>query len=84
MHHKVVLGDDALCTIGTANFDNRSFRMNFEITMAFADPDFGAHVARMLEEDFKHSRPMQGPELAGRNFWYRFAVRASRLTAPIP
>ena len=37
MHQKVMLIDDCYCTIGTANFDNRSFRLNFKITMAFAD-----------------------------------------------
>jgi cardiolipin synthase len=83
MHHKVVLVDDEYCTIGTANFDNRSFRLNFEITMAFADADFTSQVARMLEDDFAQARPMQGDELSRSGFWFRFAVQASRLTAPV-
>ena len=83
MHHKVVLVDDEYCTVGTANFDNRSFRLNFEITMAFADTNFAGQVAAMLENDFAQSRPMRGDELARRNFWYRFAVRAARLSAPV-
>lgn len=37
-------------TVGTANFDNRSFRLNFEITIAAADTDFAAEVGRMLGE----------------------------------
>jgi len=83
MHHKIVVVDDEYCTVGTANFDNRSFRLNFEITMAFADADFTRQVAAMLEDDFADSRPMRGDELSNRSFWYRFAVRASILTAPI-
>jgi cardiolipin synthase len=83
MHHKVVLIDDAFGTIGTANFDNRSFRLNFEITMAFADPDLASQVEAMLEADFAESRPVELKELQDRNFWYRFAVRAARLTAPV-
>jgi cardiolipin synthase len=83
MHHKIVLVDDQYCTVGTANFDNRSFRLNFEITMAFADADFADQVAKMLESDFTQSRPMRGIELSQRNFWYRFGVRAAMLTAPI-
>ena len=35
MHQKVMLVDHDYCSIGTANFDNRSFRLNFEITMVF-------------------------------------------------
>jgi cardiolipin synthase len=83
MHHKIMLVDDEYCTVGTANFDNRSFRLNFEITMAFADADFAAQVKKMLESDFTQARPMLGSELAQRSFWYRFGVRAALLTAPV-
>ena len=83
MHHKVMLVDDGYCTIGTANFDNRSFRLNFEVTMAVADADFAGQVAAMIENDFAQSRAMRGDELDRRNFWYRFAVRLARLSAPV-
>ena len=83
MHHKIMLVDDEYCTIGTANFDNRSFRLNFEITMAFADSDFAGQVTKMLENDFTQARPMLGSELSQRSFWYRFGVRAAMLTAPV-
>ncbi len=83
MHQKVVVVDDEICTIGTVNFDNRSFRLNFEITMAVADRDFTAQVTAMLERDFAASRPAAASELAARGFWYRLAVRAARLMAPI-
>lgn len=83
MHHKVVVVDDDYCTVGTANFDNRSFRLNFEVTMAFADKDFAAQVTRMLEADFANARLGTAKELRERGFWYRFAVRAAMLLAPI-
>ena len=37
MHHKVILVDDDLAAVGTANFDNRSMRLNFEMMLVFAD-----------------------------------------------
>lgn len=83
MHHKVVLIDDEIATIGTANFDNRSFRLNFEITMLFVDRDFAARVALMLEEDFRHAIQATPEQLRERRFWYQLAVRAARLLAPI-
>lgn len=83
LHHKVVVVDDDYCSVGTANFDNRSFRLNFEITLAIANRDFTQQVIRMLENDFASARPVTVAELAARRFWFRFAVRASRLTAPI-
>jgi len=83
MHHKIVVVDDNYCTVGTANFDNRSFRLNFEMTMAFADKDFTAQVARMLEGDFAESRLATGSELRARGFWRRLAVRSAMLLAPV-
>ncbi len=83
LHHKVMLVDDEYCTVGTANFDNRSFRLNFEITMAVADADLTGQVARMMEDDFSHSSPMTVKDLEARGFWYRFAVQGARLMAPV-
>lgn len=82
-HQKVVLVDDLYCTIGTANFDNRSFRLNFEITIAFADKAFTQEVAEMLEADFAQSTPMRTQDFRAKPVWYRFGVKLSSLTAPI-
>ena len=83
MHQKVMLIDDRYCTIGTANFDNRSFRLNFEITIAFADTELAAQVHQMLERDFADSKLVKAQELKVRGFWFRFAVRCARLMAPV-
>lgn len=83
LHQKVMLVDDALATVGTANFDNRSFRLNFEITAAVADQDFARAVESMLEVDFSKSRLMERDEYSQKSFWFKLAVRSSRLTAPI-
>ncbi|MDX1438469.1 MAG: cardiolipin synthase, partial [Rubricoccaceae bacterium] len=40
MHQKVCLVDNDYATVGTANMDNRSFRLNFELTCLFNDADF--------------------------------------------
>jgi cardiolipin synthase len=82
-HQKIVVVDDEYCTVGTANFDNRSFRLNFEISMAFADRDFAGQVAAMLENDFAESRPMSMEELNASSFWFRFGVNAARLSSPV-
>ncbi len=83
MHQKVMLVDDRYCTIGTANFDNRSFRLNFEITIVFADRDLAGQVHEMLERDFGDSTRVTTRELHERGFWFRLAVRGARLMAPI-
>ena len=40
LHEKVMLVDDDLSTVGTPNFDNRSFRLNFEVTSVIVDEEF--------------------------------------------
>jgi len=83
LHQKVALIDDEIASVGTANFDNRSFRLNFEITGVVRDSAFAADVERMLEEDFGRSREVAAGELAAKPWWFRFGVRLAALTAPI-
>ena len=83
LHQKVMLIDDSVAAVGTANFDNRSFRLNFEITAVVADVGFAAAVERMFEADFARSRRMEPGEYEQKPWWFRFAVRAARLTSPV-
>jgi cardiolipin synthase len=82
MHHKVILVDNDLAAIGTANFDNRSIRLNFELMLVFADKPFAATVCEMLENDFANCRQATADELASRPFVFRMAVSVARLFAP--
>ena len=83
MHQKVFLVDDAASAIGTANLDNRSFRLNFEITGIVLDRDFADQVAHMLESDFSRARKMTLEEVEEKPFWFKAAARAAYLTAPL-
>jgi cardiolipin synthase len=84
LHQKAMLIDDRVATIGTANFDNRSFRLNFEITAVIGDnPAFLTGVERMFGNDFAHAREVPSDELSTRPWWFRFGVQLARLTSPI-
>jgi cardiolipin synthase len=83
LHQKVMLIDDLVATIGTANFDNRSFRLNFEITAVVADTAFVTEVEQMLEDDFAHSREMTASDVNDRSFWFKLGIRLARLTSPV-
>ena len=78
-----MLVDDHLATIGTANFDNRSMRLNFEVTMVFYNEDFGQQVEAMLLRDFEASRQVAATDYTESSLPFRFAVRAARLLAPV-
>ncbi|QOC22045.1 cardiolipin synthase [Wenzhouxiangella sp. AB-CW3] len=82
MHAKVFLIDDRGGAVSTVNMDNRSFRLNFELTALVADPTFAGQVERMFENDFASSREMVENEVADMPLWIRLASRAANLFAP--
>jgi len=55
LHEKVMLIDNEVSTVGTANFDNRSFRLNFEVTAVIVDREFASRMKAMFEDDFAHA-----------------------------
>jgi cardiolipin synthase len=83
LHQKVMLIDNRLAAVGTANLDNRSFRLNFEITGFSSDRKFVDEVEAMLVTDFGHSREATVEEFTRKPFLSRAACRAARLLAPI-
>jgi len=83
LHEKVMLIDEDVSTVGTANFDNRSFRLNFEITGIVKDRDFASGIEKMFIDDFSHSREMTREDISSMSFGFRLATRFARLTAPI-
>jgi cardiolipin synthase A/B len=83
LHQKVMIVDDSLSAIGSANLDNRSFRLNFEVIGIVSDTGFNAEVSQMLEADFTRSERTGADALANRPYWFRLAVRLSRMLAPI-
>jgi len=83
LHQKVMLIDHQTATVGTANFDNRSMRLNFEVTVMVVDKEFARQVEEMLTADFAASRQLSPDDLDNRSFLFRFVVRAARLLSPI-
>lgn len=83
LHQKVFLVDDSAAAVGTANLDNRSFRLNFEVTGIVLDQEFASQVEKMLRNDFERSRKMTLTEIEEKPIWFKAAARAAYLTAPL-
>ena len=83
LHQKALLVDDSFAAVGTANFDNRSFRLNFEITLAVSGPWFASDVARMFESDFAESVQVRRDDYESRPLYFKAGAQAARLLAPI-
>ncbi len=83
LHQKVMLIDDDVATVGTVNFDNRSFHINFEITLLTVDHKFAQETEEMLIKDFNECRQLEGNEYKDKPFWFKVIVRVATLMAPI-
>ena len=83
LHQKALLIDDDIACVGTANLDNRSFRLNFEAMVVVADEGFARAVEAMLQRDFEQSREHVEADYQERPFWFKLGVRTARLLAPV-
>jgi len=83
MHQKVFLVDDILAGVGTANMDNRSFRLNFEITIFIEDDMFCQQIEAMFMEDFRHCIETGPTEFDSKNILQKTAIKFARLLSPI-
>jgi len=84
LHQKVILVDDRIAGVGTVNFDNRSFRINFEITVWFTHERMVAEVDKMLRKDFAAARKVDLDQRGVRPPpLMRFLSEAARLLSPI-
>ena len=81
LHAKTAIVDDALAIVGTANLDNRSFRLNFEVVAAFYGGQCVADLARAFEVDLARAKPQLRRE-ARSPFAQRLLGSAARLLAP--
>ncbi|MBL0214922.1 MAG: cardiolipin synthase [Myxococcales bacterium] len=83
IHAKTMVCDDDIGVIGTANLDNRSFRLNFEV-IAIA---YGAKVNAALAEAFTHDldgcRELTRHDLEVARLRTRFGQAAARLISPL-
>jgi cardiolipin synthase A/B len=65
-HCKVLIVDGYLVSVGSTNFDNRSFRLNDEATLNILDKTFAARQTAIFEQDLQRSRVITHAEWQGR------------------
>ena len=83
-HCKVLVVDGLWVSVGSTNFDNRSFRLNDEANLNIYDRDFAARQVRDFEADLKRSRRITYEEWESRPWMEKelerfFAVFRSQL-----
>ena len=81
LHSKTLVVDDNCAMVGTANFDNRSFRLNFEVSAVI----YGATLAKPLEAQFETDLRSAAAVHANRpqSFLQRLGDATARLFSPL-
>lgn len=83
LHQKVMLVDDTLGVVGSANLDFRSMYINFEITTVTSDKAFIKKVENMLVDDFDKSSELDMNELKSKPLYKKVLERGANLIAPV-
>ena len=56
MHNKLLIIDREMVSVGSTNFDVRSFRLNDEASLNVYDRPFAEKMTRVFEDDLKHTK----------------------------
>jgi cardiolipin synthase len=83
IHAKTMVCDDDIGIIGTANLDNRSFRLNFEVVAIAYGQKVNAELAQAFHDDLKGCRELTTQDLEKLPLKARFGRAAARLLSPL-
>ena len=83
LHSKVVICDDYVSSVGTANFDIRSFELNFEVNAFIFDESINEELVRAFKEDITNSTEITMEDYNNRKIINRIKEGISRLLSPL-
>ena len=76
-HCKVLVVDGLFTSVGSTNFDNRSFRLNDEASLNVFDAGVASTQAKIFEDDLVQSKEYTLADWAARSWWQRLSEWAS-------
>ncbi len=83
LHSKMMVIDEKIGTVGTANMDVRSFKLNFEINAFIYDHNISAQLADIFRQDLQHSQEVTPEIYASRGWNMKFKESLYRLISPV-
>jgi len=78
-HCKVMIVDGLLVSVGSTNFDNRSFRLNDEASLNVLDADFARQQTAIFESDLGRSKPISSAQWRARPWREKVSERLASL-----
>lgn len=83
LHSKTIVVDEALSSIGTANFDMRSFKLNFEMNAFIYNKSFARELSEAFINDLSVCKELSLESYNSRPTFIKFKESISRLFSPI-
>ena len=83
IHAKTIVADSFLSVIGTANMDERSFSLNFEITSVIYDPEIAHKMERQFLNDLQDSNQISLLEYEQLPGYVKLGYRIARLVSAL-
>ena len=83
LHSKMIIVDDEFTTIGSTNFDFRSFEHNFEGNLFFYSREFTKQMLDIYRDDLRKSTRVVPTQWRRRPLWRRMIESVVRLLSPI-
>lgn len=83
VHSKTFVTDDALCSVGTANVDARSFSINYEDNAYIFDRESSLEMKAHFQDEFAESQELTESDVAAFPWYWRLWQKIVRLFAPL-
>ncbi|KAF0818494.1 Cardiolipin synthase, bacterial type ClsA [Bacillus sp. ZZV12-4809] len=83
LHAKLMIIDGEIAEIGAANYDMRSFRLNYEVCQVVYSADVARELTEQFENDLTDSIPLRIEDLMQRSLTKRFVEQGARLLSPL-
>ncbi|WNY25391.1 cardiolipin synthase [Methanolapillus millepedarum] len=81
VHSKTMVVDGKYCSVGSANFDERSLKLNFETNAVVYSEKIGTEMIDAFMDDLKYCTEYTEEMYDKRSLWLRFKMGISRLAA---
>lgn len=83
LHAKLMIIDEEIAEVGAANYDMRSFRLNYEVCQVVYSADVARELTEQFERDLTDSVPLRIEDLLQRSLTDRIVEQGSRLLSPL-
>jgi cardiolipin synthase len=83
VHAKTLVADRRLAAVGTANLDNRSFEMNFEVVAFVYDTDLAEELSSAFYQDLTHAQQIDAQQWQQRSRIEKLGEKVARLVSPL-